>query len=289
MTTAERVPIKARRVRFDWESTPLHWIPGDPQTTHTINVLHLLLPAGEKWFCELYRQVLPEITAEQLRSDVRGFISQEATHSRAHAVVVHHLAAQNVPTERYTRRIDWLFGTLLADRPLGMRLPGFLQREWTRHRLALIAAIEHFTAALGYWVLVADGLDRADADPVMLDLLRWHGAEEVEHRAVAFDLSEHLGGGYLRRLVGMIEVVPALLWLWISGVFFLMKADPTTSARPSIRGLTRAGRRATLPTIGELLRMVPSYLRPSYHPLQEGSTEVARDYLARSPAATAAA
>lgn len=283
----ERVPIKARRVRFDWTDTPLHWVTGDPQTTHTINVLHLLLPAGEKWFVELYRKVLPEVTDERLRSDVRGFVGQEATHSRAHAAVLDHLAAQDVDTHRYTRAIEWMFDRLLADRPLGVRLPRPVRREWTKHRLAIVAAVEHFTAALGSWVLAADGLDRADPDPVMLDLLRWHAAEEVEHRAVAFELSNRLGGGYLRRLLAMLEVVPALLYLWVRGVVFLMKADPTYPGRPRVRSFCRAGRAGLLPTGRELARMIPPYLRLDYHPLQEGSTAAARAYLDHSPAATA--
>lgn len=41
--TPDRVPLKARKVSFSWDDTPLHWVPGDPFSTHTINVLHLLL------------------------------------------------------------------------------------------------------------------------------------------------------------------------------------------------------------------------------------------------------
>jgi predicted metal-dependent hydrolase len=52
---SERTPLKARKVAFEWSDTPLHWIPGDPFTTHTINVLHLLLPAGERWFVHVYK------------------------------------------------------------------------------------------------------------------------------------------------------------------------------------------------------------------------------------------
>lgn len=39
-------PLRPRRVSFDYGATPTHWVPGDPHTTHVINVLHLLLPAG---------------------------------------------------------------------------------------------------------------------------------------------------------------------------------------------------------------------------------------------------
>lgn len=81
---SERTELKARKVSFAWEKTPLHWVPGDPFSTHTMNVLHLLLPAGERWFIHVYRQVLPYIHDEQLRRDVIGFIGQEAVHSQAH-------------------------------------------------------------------------------------------------------------------------------------------------------------------------------------------------------------
>ncbi|MFF4754861.1 metal-dependent hydrolase [Streptomyces sp. NPDC002514] len=47
---SERIPLKPRKVSFSREDTPLHWVPDDPFTTHTLNVLHLLLPAGERRF-----------------------------------------------------------------------------------------------------------------------------------------------------------------------------------------------------------------------------------------------
>ena len=44
------------------------------------------------------------------------------------------------------------------------------------------------------------------SDPVMLDLLRWHGAEEVEHRSVAFELFQHVSGSYVRRVETMVPI-----------------------------------------------------------------------------------
>lgn len=53
---AGHYPITPRRVSFDWHRTPLHWIPDEPTATHVINVLHLLLPAGERWFVKVFKE-----------------------------------------------------------------------------------------------------------------------------------------------------------------------------------------------------------------------------------------
>ncbi|WP_030064519.1 metal-dependent hydrolase [Streptomyces natalensis] len=286
-------PIAPRRVTFDWRTTPLHWIPDEPTATHVINVLHLLLPAGERWFVTVFKEALPLVRDEELLRDVKGFMGQEATHSVQHAYVLDHLAHQGLDTERYTRHIDFLFAYLLGEKPpLGLPLP---QQEWLRFRLSLIAAIEQFTAVLGNWVLAADGLDRAAPDPVMLDLLRWHGAEEVEHRAVAFDMYQHTGGEeparYLRRILGMSVTAPVLLYLWACGAAYLLRHDPQLAlpSRYSLREHNRAVRKGLLPSWRELGSAVPRYLRRSYHPSQEGSPRTAVAYLASSPAARAAA
>lgn len=157
-------------------------------------------------------------------------------------------------------------------------------------RVAIIAAIEHYTAFLGDWVLNAGELDRRGADPTMLDLLRWHGAEEVEHRSVAFELFLHLDGGYRRRARTWATAFTALVFLWQRGARFFMENDPTlTAGRASFRDFHRSGRQGLLPSTGDMLRSVPRYLSRSYHPSQEGSTAQAVAYLAGSPAARAAA
>ncbi|UQA94218.1 metal-dependent hydrolase [Streptomyces halobius] len=289
----EQHPITPRRVSFDWRKTPLHWIPDEPTATHVINVLHLLLPAGERWFVKVFKEALPLVRDEELLKDVKGFMGQEATHSVQHSYVLEHLAHQGLDTAPYTRHIDFLFDYLLGEKPpLGLPVP---EQEWLRFRLSLIAAIEQFTAVLGNWVLDADSLDRAGPDPVMLDLLRWHGAEEVEHRAVAFDMYQHTGGQeparYLRRILGMSVTAPVLLYLWARGAAYLLRHDPqlATRSRYTLREHNRAVHKGLLPTWRELGAAIPRYLRRSYHPSQEGSLRTAVAYLASSPAARAAA
>ncbi|MFE6127509.1 metal-dependent hydrolase [Streptomyces sp. NPDC056437] len=280
---SERIALKARKVSFDWQETPLHWVPGDPFATHTINVLHLLLPAGERWFVHVYQQVLPYITDEELRADVIGFIGQEAMHSQAHDDVLPHLKKLGLDPTPYTAQVDWLFEKLLGDRTLP---PGRPREWWLMERVAIIAAIEHYTAFLGNWVLNADELDRRGADATMLDLLRWHGAEEVEHRSVAFELFMHVDGGYRRRVRTWATAFSALVFLWQRGARFFMENDPSLKdGRASLPQFVRAGRQGVLPSTSAMLRSVPRYLSRGYHPSQEGSTAQAVAYLATSPAA----
>jgi predicted metal-dependent hydrolase len=287
--------LKPRRVRFDWENTPLYWIPDDPYATHIINVLHLLLPAGERWFVHVYKQVLPYIRDPELKAEVKGFMGQEGTHAVAHQNVLHHLKAQGLDPEPFVAQIEWLFEQLLGD----ATMPPHRKQKWLRDRLAIIAAIEHFTAVLGKWILDSPALDEAGADPVMLDLLRWHGAEEVEHRSVAYDLWVHLDGNYARRVTSMVLVAGVFAWIWGRGAKFMVAADPNglrvgakrerMSSREFVGRFHSAHKRGRLPSLSSLVLEVPKYIKPSYHPSLHGSTQEALDYLATSPAAVYAA
>ena len=178
-----------------------------------------------------------------------------------------------------------MFNRLLGDRP-PIPLP---KRTWLIDRMAIIAAIEHFTCVLGNWILDQRGLDEAGADATMLDLLRWHGAEEVEHRHVAFDLYQQASGNYARRVFAMVVTAPMLAWLWLVGTRFLVRHDPTLrGAKPRWRDYRRAARQGRVPPMRELFRAVPRYLRRDHHPSHEGSLARAIEYLSYSPAATAA-
>jgi uncharacterized protein len=290
MSVASRTdtPIRARRTRFDLSETPLHWVPGDPVATHVMNVLHIMLPPGERWFCDVYREALPLISDDKLRQDVKGFMGQEATHARAHEVAREYLARHGIDTDKAMARAEWMRSNLGGPAPFGRTLPRPLRRPWLVTRLSAIAAVEHFTAVLGRWILDGSAaLDTAGSDPAMLDLMRWHGAEEVEHRSVAFDVYQHVSGNYLRRLVSMVFTVIGLTVGFIIGGTLLLSADPTTRQRFTFRAFRRATRAGHLPPYTYALRAVPTYLRRDYHPSQEGSTDVALAYLESSPAVAA--
>jgi len=284
------VALRARDVRFDWSDLPLHYIPGDPFSTHWTNVLHLMLPEGERWFVNVYGEALPLVRDDKLREDVHGFIGQEAVHAAAHQSAQDHLSRQGIDSRGYVRELEWFFHDRLGDRGL----VGRAAEEWLVERLAMIASIEHITAVLGHWILNARGLDALGVHAGMLDMLRWHGAEEVEHRSVAFDLYQHLDGRYFRRIRSHLLMLPVIVWLWARGVRLLMAQDVALRARgehatrPRWRDWILAGRRGVVPGPMSFLRSYLTYFRRSFHPSQECSTSQAVAYLASSPAATAA-
>ena len=289
-STAARVPegypAERRRVQFDWSDTPLHWVPDDAFSTHVMNVLHLLLPTGERWFVEVVNKATPLVDDATLLEAIRPFVRQEAWHAYAHQEVLRHLDSQGLDATPFTDRLDRYFRAVLSEHP---RLPSFLQGWWLNRRLAIVAAIEHFTCVLGMWILENEELERIGADPTMLDLLRWHGAEEVEHRALVWDVHDHVGGSHLQRVTAMMEVAVMLSLRWYQAAKFLMQHDPTLHGeKPTLRRWLRAAREKRLPSPSLLYGAVPRYMRRSHHPSQEATTAWALRYLERSPAASVA-
>ena len=282
----ERLVLEARDVEFDWAKLPFHYVPGEPFTTHVLNVLHLLLPAGEEFFVDVFKQILPLIKDDQLRLDVQGFIGQEAVHSQTHSGVLDYFATNGIDLMPFTDQINWLFGKLMGDRP---RWSPRRRHSWLLERVSIVAAIEHYTAIMGEWILDSGQHDVIGTDPVMLDMLRWHGAEEVEHKAVAFDVMKHLQAGYWRQVRTQLVVTPMMLLMWVRGVRFMYAVDPQVpaGAKPRWRDYFNAARRGLVPGPLRFVRVIGAYYLPRFHPSQLGGIERAVDYLAISPAARA--
>lgn len=282
------VALHARNVVFDVSRTPAQWIRKDPFASHIISAINFLLPEGERWFCETFNEALPLIDDGDLREAVRGFIGQEAMHAQAHDEVLGDLfRAHGFDTAPMIAVAERVFQQILGPR----RLPTAAARH--RHlvaRLALIGGIETLTALLGDWILTAP-LEEHDADPVILDLLRWHGAEEVEHRMVAHDVAEHFGVGYAQRAGALTIAYVGFLLLIARVAHDLVRQDPGLPDHSYARvwlQFVRSGRSGTLPSLGSIGRSALLGLHPRFTPEWLGSTAQAVAYLAKSPAARAA-
>lgn len=287
--------IQPRKVKFEWQNTPIDWIPNQPFASYFVNQINMILPAGEFWFCRLYNKVLPQITDEKLKEDVRAFIRQEAMHANAHSSANNeYLTVRQIDPSRNLKIMEFLFSKLLADQPLGITVPDKLEHQWDLFRLGIVATVEHMTCVLGKYALYNQRWEELAADPEMVDLVKWHGAEEVEHRTVAFDLYRHLGGGYIARYYLSLIVIPAVLGLWVDGAAGIMKQDSRFSDyKPSVfkpwvwKEWIKISQQDNqlLPSPFWLIKQQIDYLMPWYDPEAEANTADALAYLDRSPAA----
>lgn len=232
---------------------PPLWLGNDAFRTHLFNAMSMMFPIGEQYFIDAVRAGAARVSDPALADTVRGFIGQEATHTRLHRIFNRRLAEQGLRNHvepLIALRIRW--------------------SDWLddRSKMAVAMAYEHFTATFGDAVLGgASWLD--GASPPMRALWEWHAVEECEHRAVVFDVYRAGGGGYGRR-VGW--------FLYVSVLFFLDSLVQTTA------NLHRGGHLFRPSTWGQGLRflfgrgglaawmLVPwlSYLRPGFSPRDHG-------------------
>ncbi len=282
------VQIQARRVNFDVSASPLHWIPGHPVASHMVSLLNVVLPAAERWFVATYNEALPLVGDERLAEDMRGFIGQEAVHADTHERALHEfMERQGVDPRPILEQVEYIVGKVLA--------PSTSSDPRRRHhqlceRLWLIAGLEHYTAVLGDFALNC-AWDDFGADPTMVDLFRWHGSEEVEHRCVAHDVATYFNDSYLARIRAMALAMALMYSFFERATYYLCRTDP--QARMSWWRMERLRMRDAqlrlLPKFSTLFgRTTATYFRRDYSPLEVGSTAQAVAYLATSPAARAA-
>ncbi|MGH3970820.1 MAG: metal-dependent hydrolase [Mycobacterium sp.] len=282
------VQIQARKVHFDIADVGLHWIPEHPVASQFISALNILLPAMERWFVATLYEALPLVQDPRLADDMRGFIGQEATHADVHERALYEfMVARGVDPKPLLDQVEFFCSRTLApstsDDP-NRRFNHLCDRLW------LIAAIEHYTAVLGDFALNS-AWDDYGADPTMVDLFRWHGSEEVEHRNVAHDVAVYFRDSYVARIRSMLIAMTILAGFFVRATRYLLKNDPEGKIGwpTMLRLLITDSRSRLLPSFVKLLGSnTLMYFRPGFSPEEMGSTAQAVAYLASSPAARAA-
>jgi predicted metal-dependent hydrolase len=256
-TTKKPTPVRSvrtRRIAFEYppEQLKRHYCHDDLIMSHVVTVLSSLFPEGEDFFVRTVRNYRNEIADPELKSQVAGFIGQEAMHGREHRSFNKRLQALGYPTGVIDR------GTGIGLRFGERVLPQSVQ-------LAITAALEHYTATLAE-VLLSDPEARAmiDDDEVRAMLL-WHALEESEHKAVAFDVFQAVSGSYLIR-VGVMQAVTAGFLGALIGLTLLSMVGDRASL--DVRRVARSLRRLRhSPFLNRRVRRhIAAYNRRHFHP-----------------------
>ncbi len=254
---AEPVPhrdVRTRRISFSYPTGSLHqhYVDGDLVMSHVVAVLSGMFPEGEDYFVRSVRDRKDKVTDPELLSQVAGFIGQEVTHGREHRELNERLAQMGYRSMKVDRHVKRLLG-------LGER---FNSRN---QRLAVTAALEHYTATLAECLLEKPEAQALLGDTEVRSLLLWHALEESEHKAVAFDVYRAAGGSeslriWTMRMVSTIFVLEVIVQTGLSLVKDRAAYNPVTLLR-SLWALRRS------PFLSrDVLRRLRSYNKVGFHP-----------------------
>lgn len=248
-TIPDGVDIQPRKFVFrDLDGIPQYWFGGNPLLTHIENTFSILIPPGERFFIQAVRNYSDRVQDPEFAKLVQAFIQQEGHHTRAHNEFNRHFQKYGVDIEGE----EAVAARLMAAGT--RRLPKKIQ-------LGITVFFEHLTATGAHTLFSEKELSEL-MHPEALRFWRWHAVEELEHKAVAFDLLRQVGGGYWTRL---FSALVGVAWLAIPLVRMakrMMKNDPTPIT-PEMRAQAREINRK----VGSVqTRLLLAYFKPGFHP-----------------------
>ena len=248
--------MKIRKLKFDLGTPDItEWIEGNAFKTQLFNAISMSFPFGENYFIKSFKQIQSAglIRNPQLNEKIRLFISQEAHHSSIHLHFNRYLESRGLPFS--------LLGWFECRRRFCDAIYDI------KTQLAVTMAYEHLTTALSYanlkYAWVADVKDRN-----IRNMWNWHCAEEIEHSDVAYELYQHVCGGYVRRIYGMLFTVVCFMFdysmqtfinLWRTNNLFQLKTWVGASS-------FLFGRQGMAWIMG---RAVGQYFHPKWRPVED--------------------
>ena len=262
--------IVRRRVKIDFDSSNAgDWSRRSKEYESRLNVFSFILPTGERYFINSVRNYMGKITDPVLRDQSERFIYQEAMHSKEHD-------RSNEALKRvhpYGAELERISEVLLS----------FSRRFMPKStQLATSCGLEHFTAMFADSLL--RGQDRliAEADPAFAALWLWHAVEEIEHKAVCFDVYQQVCGkgvfSYLHR-VGVMAV-NSLIFVGAMGIGYSVIRWKQRKARGKrTEGRRLDGQKSGSSNVFLLLKGVSfqlylDYYRPSFHPWNHNNADL---------------
>ena len=256
-TTPDDLVITPRDRRFG-RATRMGrwWLNDDPVATAFYNALSVTFPKGEGYFVDSVRR-FRDGTPPKLTGEINAFIKQEVMHTREHVAFNRHVTDQGYDVRRLDKDVD----DALALTRGGPAIAS----------LAATTALEHFTAMLAH-ELIANPSHLAGGEPQAAGLWRWHAAEEIEHKGVAYDTWLHATRDWSRGKRWKVKAVVMLITTWKffqgrrKGMLELLRQDGMTGPRVWAKLAWYAFGRPGMAR--KVAGVWFSYFLPGFHPWQ---------------------
>ncbi|MDM1247658.1 metal-dependent hydrolase [Acinetobacter sp. R933-2] len=247
-----------RRMDYEFFATPKYWCNNDPAFTHYFTGLSALFPEGESYFVRSVRALRPQIKSNPaLDRDIGAFIGQEAMHSKEHHAF--HVSAQQYGLD--PQSLEKATGVILTT------IEKIFPKKWN---LLVTVGLEHYTAVLV--VEMMETIHNLISDQTIKNLWLWHSIEETEHKAVAYEMYEHLYGK------GLDAYIPRVTLFTFSMVLVTLFSNVYQFVLMSRDGQLlnlKSWLKFTAFSASEYRKIIPklmTYYRRDFHPNQTDET-----------------
>jgi predicted metal-dependent hydrolase/bacterioferritin-associated ferredoxin len=279
-TAAGPPPLVPRRPEISFNAEALWQISG-VTLFQFLFAVSLFASTGERYMIRQIAKAAPRIEDPDLLKHVEAFLEQESNHVALHGSLNRMLTEELFPQSRSMRRLA--AGLFRGSE----RFP-----EWLA--LSMCAAFECGADAffsVFFERYFGDGPDAGviHADPLIqalavrsgiLDLFVWHGAEELAHRHVAFEVMQARATPYALRVLGFVVLLVQVSLLGVPAAL-------SARLRGNKKGVPSERRRQRFFEFARAMRRFTAFLRPGFHPSDEHYTFLARleQEVARYPSA----
>lgn len=248
-------PITPRPIKFTYPTpVPHYWYQNNMAITMMTTILAGYIPYCEKFFIKNVKELRHKVKNPRLLSDIHHFVRQESFHSREHLQLYHKIIKPRYPG--------------LLKYPFELIIPTLIfTLSSKKFRLSVTAAGEHFTAVSSNLFLSTPELMHNIQEDIKA-LWQWHCIEEIEHKAVAFDMLKELNIGYISRASGFIVVnIVSFVCFWRPFIYMVIKDKKLLSGK-----FYKQLFQFFFTKPGILFKIIPpliAYLRPGFHPWQQ--------------------
>lgn len=261
------IPIRTLGQQYD-NDLPNWWFANNPFLTMFFAGFSAKLPEGEAQFIYSIRLFQQKITDPVLQAQIRAFIGQEGHHSHEHKALNNEMVKRGFQLDKIEQFV--------------IRMNNFQRSQSPEKQLAITVCGEHMTALLADYALHKDSTMLKDMHETARLIWAWHAIEEIEHKAVAFDVYDQVVGD--RKLLNrtMVEVTVLILAINLYHAFALLP-------RQEILNLKMW--RKSFNFLRHMIKMSSKdymdFYKPDFHPWQHDNRDVLTaakiNYLGETP------
>jgi predicted metal-dependent hydrolase len=251
-----------RKIKIDFSGVPMQWTR-IPEYAAIQNAGSPIATQSEIFVNAVMAKFRDRIPADnpKLREEVDIFVRQETNHCFLHADFNKEMYARGyADIKPYETRMRDYYRRLLKEKSLEFNLAycaGFENIALFSSKFAFIAAPDLFEGG----------------DQRMVDLYKWHLAEEFEHRTVAHAAFAAISGNYFLRIYGALVAFRSLNAFQKAILNTILRVDrqnmPAQEVKASKRRLNKLHRRMAFYVLPRLIQILKPYYDPEKHEMPD--------------------